>query len=121
MNDEKLQALDFAETMQECAEMFLPFREHTKIRGISLKSFQFMIKVIISVLSGMQEINDRAVWYADNTRPKSYKFICSACMKTAYAVPRTKRIKGVGDVKRCYYRYCPNCGTKMLLDTEKET
>ena len=67
------------------------------------------------------ETPDRAVWYADNTRLKSYKFRCSACMKTAYAVPRIKRVPGIGDMRRCDYQYCPNCGIKMLLDTETKT
>ena len=67
------------------------------------------------------ETPDRAVWYADNTRLKSYKFRCSACMKTAYAVPRIRRVPGIGDMRRCDYQYCPNCGIKMILDTETKT
>ena len=67
------------------------------------------------------ETPDRAVWYADNTRLKSYKFRCSACMKTAYAVPRIKRVPGIGEMRRCDYQYCPNCGIKMILDTETKT
>lgn len=53
-------------------------------------------------------------WKAENSRPKSYKYICSACGGTAYERPRiaTKR----DTPKRCSLKFCPNCGAKMDVD-----
>ena len=50
-------------------------------------------------------------WIAENSRPKSFMFVCSLCGKKAYDRP-------YGSAKHtspkvCKLKYCPNCGAKM--------
>lgn len=49
-------------------------------------------------------------WEAENSRPKSSKFICSVCGELAYYI-QPNRDKTWA--KRCPLEYCPNCGAKM--------
>ena len=48
-------------------------------------------------------------WAAENSRPKSYKYICSACGGMAYDNPDTKSKAP----KRCGLKFCPHCGAIM--------
>lgn len=48
-------------------------------------------------------------WKAENSRPKSYKYICSACGGTAYECPAPKSKAP----KRCSLKFCPHCGADM--------
>ena len=53
----------------------------------------------------------KGIWTAENSRPKSFVFVCSLCKGKAYDKPygsakRTTR-------KACKLAYCPNCGAKM--------
>lgn len=66
-------------------------------------------------LSFREEPKERGVWYPENSRNKSYKFICSACYKIAYCPPKIVHKKGIGDVKCCSLKYCPHCGKEMIL------
>ena len=52
----------------------------------------------------------RGEWMEEINRTRSYKFVCSACYKTAYDPQPTR---SVGWVKRCRYAFCPNCGAVM--------
>ena len=54
----------------------------------------------------------RGEWLEEINRTRSYKFVCSACCKTAYD-PQPTRV--VGWVKRCRYAFCPNCGAVMKV------
>ena len=50
-------------------------------------------------------------WIKENSRKKSYLWICSNCRKIAYFCS--------GDGK-CAYQYCPNCGADMSKEDEDE-
>ena len=51
----------------------------------------------------------RGTWKAENSRPKSYKYICSICGGTAYERPApTSKAP-----KRCSLKFCPHCGAIM--------
>lgn len=43
-------------------------------------------------------------WIKENSRKKSYLWICSNCRKIAYFCGRDGK---------CAYQYCPNCGAIM--------
>ena len=43
-------------------------------------------------------------WIKENSRKKSYLWICSNCRKIAYFC---------GGDGKCAYQYCPNCGARM--------
>ena len=43
-------------------------------------------------------------WIKENSRKKSYLWICSNCRKIAYFC---------GGAGKCAYQYCPNCGARM--------
>ena len=60
-------------------------------------------------------MTDKPHWIAENTRPKSFKWICSECGSTAYDMPMCskKHYK-----KMCMLQYCPHCGVKMDLSCE---
>lgn len=49
-------------------------------------------------------------WIEENRRPKSGQFQCSVCHRIAYD-PQPTRLEGW--VKRCRYKFCPNCGADM--------
>lgn len=53
----------------------------------------------------------KGTWTAENSRPKSFVFVCSLCKAKAYDRPygSAKRISQ----KVCKLAYCPNCGAKM--------
>ena len=56
-------------------------------------------------------------WIEENTRPKSFKWICSECGSTVYDMPmcNKKNYK-----KMCLYQYCPYCGVRMDLSEVAE-
>ena len=58
-----------------------------------------------------------AHWIEENTRPKSFKWICSECGSTVYDMPmcNKKNYK-----KMCLYQYCPYCGVRMDLSEVAE-
>lgn len=49
-------------------------------------------------------------WKEENRRPKSSKFICSACGELAYYIQPNRDATWK---KGCLLKYCPNCGAKM--------
>ena len=50
-------------------------------------------------------------WIKENSRKKSYLWICSNCRKIAYFC---------GGDGKCAYQYCPNCGADMSKEDEDE-
>lgn len=54
-------------------------------------------------------------WIEEEKRPKGMRFICSECAKIAYFPQPTRDKKWV---KRCGYKYCPNCGAIMDMKGE---
>ena len=58
-----------------------------------------------------------AHWIEENTRPKSFKWICSECGSTVYGMPmcNKKNYK-----KMCLYQYCPYCGVRMDLSEDED-
>ena len=58
----------------------------------------------------------RGKWIEENRRPRSSRFVCSECHRTAYD-PQPTRDKAWR--KRCRYAYCPNCGAKMEVQDDK--
>ncbi len=59
-----------------------------------------------------------ARWIEENTRTKSYKFVCSACGKVAYDTPICGD-KHWATKRPCSLQYCPHCGAKMDLGPKK--
>jgi uncharacterized coiled-coil protein SlyX len=57
-----------------------------------------------------KKLPKRGEWVEENRRPRSSRFVCSECHRTAYD-PQPTRDKAWK--KRCRYAYCPNCGAKM--------
>lgn len=53
----------------------------------------------------------RGHWVEDNKRPRSSQFRCSVCGDLAYFVQPTRDESWQ---KCCPYRYCPNCGARMM-------
>lgn len=49
----------------------------------------------------------KAKWKKENSRPKSYLYVCSNCGKIAY-------FSGT----KCGYNFCPNCGRDMRGDRQ---
>lgn len=56
-------------------------------------------------------------WVEDNKRPRSSQFRCSVCGDLAYFVQPTRDESWQ---KCCPYKYCPNCGSKMIDITDKK-
>ena len=48
-------------------------------------------------------------WRKANDRPRSWVYICSECGETAYFPNPTH-------FHSCGYKYCPNCGVKMIQE-----
>ena len=46
-------------------------------------------------------------WIKDGSRTKTQRYICSYCREYAYNVPNKTTMQ---------YKYCPNCGSEMLLE-----
>ena len=46
-------------------------------------------------------------WIKDGSRTKAQRYICSYCREYAYNVPNKTTMQ---------YKYCPNCGSEMLLE-----
>ena len=46
-------------------------------------------------------------WIKDGSRTKAQRYICSYCRNYAYNVPNKTTMQ---------YKYCPNCGSEMLLE-----
>ena len=53
----------------------------------------------------------KGTWTAENSRPKSFMFVCSLCKGKAYDKPYGSA-KNISQ-KVCKLAYCPNCGAKM--------
>lgn len=49
-------------------------------------------------------------WIPENSRERSFMFLCSSCGKKVYAKPQGA--PKYGGVKKCDYKYCPYCGEK---------
>ena len=58
----------------------------------------------------------RGHWEEENRLRKSAKFLCSICGGLAYFPQPTRSDTWQ---KCCPYKYCPNCGAKMLDITNK--
>ena len=73
----------------------------------------------LNVLYGIDLVRKKppAHWIEENTRPKSFKWICSECGSTVYDMPmcNKKNYK-----KMCLYQYCPYCGVRMDLSEVAE-
>ena len=88
--------------------------EHVKaypkdvIRAKAKQDFVELCRRTATVETGAAP-QQHGTWAAENSRPKSYKFICSVCGGTAYDRPDTKSKAP----KRCSLKYCPHCGAIM--------
>ena len=61
-------------------------------------------------LTNQSADRQKGEWIESNRRPKSGAFYCSVCHREAYD-PQPTRLDGW--VKRCRYKFCPNCGAEM--------
>lgn len=124
MTDSELKqaALDHAERLILKSEEWAQLPGRTVV-GYKFSFYRFMLARIKQALQKLYTEDERGVWYADNPRPRSYKFICSACLNVAYDMPRLRIDEKSGKyIKYCGLQYCPNCGIKMItLDTKSET
>lgn len=60
-----------------------------------------------------------ATWVKENTRPKSMNWLCSNCGQVVS--PVSFDAVDVGQLKKCSYHYCPNCGAVMNEGATHET
>lgn len=80
--------------------------EHKTVRSITKDK-------VVETIKEQPTINPvkHGRWIEENRRPKSSKFYCSECHRTAYDIQPTR---AEGWVKRCRYAFCPNCGAYMM-------
>ena len=86
------------------------------------KTFSQLIAQRKAVIQKLGEYEDKgeisvAHWEEENRRAKSSKFICSACERLTHYIQPT-RVKNWE--KKCLYKYCPNCGAKMVGERREE-
>lgn len=84
----------------------------SKIREVSIsgKTYEEYVEAVASRLyiEGARLIG---YWEEENRLRRSAKFLCSICGGLAYFPQPTRSDTWQ---KCCPYRYCPNCGAKML-------
>ncbi len=79
----------------------------------------YVADVLYKILDAIEvaECNNRKPhWIPENSRAKSFIFICSECGRIAYDMPMTRS----NTKKVCRLQYCPHCGTKMEMDEVAE-
>lgn len=62
-------------------------------------------RAIAEAINKLPAYNIAASWSHQDTRSKSYKFICSNCVEVSYCLPDKDG--------NCTYNFCPRCGAIM--------